>query len=483
MNLSRIRIAVFCCLLLLLLTGRAPAEDAAKPNVLFIAIDDLNDWVGFLDGHPQAKTPNMDRLAERGVVFSNAHCQAPICNPSRVSLMTGTRPSTTGIYLLGPTDFRKACPLLRDVKETPTLPEHFAANGYRTIGGGKIYHGATSRETFQEYGPRGGSGAFPKEKLNYPKGVKLWDWGRFPERDEQQGDHGVATWAVDRLAEPQEKPFFLAVGFFRPHVPLYASGKWWDVVGAQDDILLPKTLASDNADIVDFARKLTWSGLAPRHGWMVEHNQWKPAVHAYLACVSFVDHQVGRVLDALDASPQAGNTIVVLWSDHGWALGEKHRWAKRGLWEAETRVPLIIAGPDIEAGRRCEQPAGLIDLYPTLADLCDLSKPTHLEGRSLVPQLENVDTERPPVITTFFENNHSVRSRRWRYIRYSTGDEELYDHNSDPHEWHNVASQPKRASVIKELSQHLPEVNVKTAPGSSGLGNRPEDRGLFGGVK
>lgn len=480
MNHLRICFVVTC---FILLSEVLHAADAGKPNVLFIAIDDLNDWVGFLDGHPQAKTPNMDRLAKRGVVFSNAHCQAPICNPSRVSLLTGTLPSTTGIYLLGPTDFRKACPLLKDAKETPTLPEHFAANDYRTIGGGKIYHASTSRDTFQEYGPRGGNGAFPKQKLSYPASVKLWDWGRFPARDEDQGDYEVATWAVKELAEPREEPFFMAVGFFRPHVPLYASDEWWDFVGAEAEIQLPKVLISDNDDIVDFARQLTWSGLAPRHDWMIEHDQWKPAVHAYLACVSFVDHQVGRVLDALDASPHAENTIVVLWSDHGWALGEKQRWAKRGLWESETRVPLIIAGPNVEGDRVCQQPVGLIDIYPTLADLCGLEKPSHLEGRSLMPQLKNVDTERPPVITTFFENNHAVRSARWRYIRYSTDDEELYDHDSDPHEWHNVASKSEYAAVIKELSQHLPKVNVKTAPGSSGLGSRDEDRHLFGNVK
>lgn len=480
MNHLRICFVVTC---FILLSDVLHAADAGKPNVLFIAIDDLNDWVGFLDGHPQAKTPNMDRLAKRGVVFSNAHCQAPICNPSRVSLLTGTLPSTTGIYLLGPTDFRKACPLLKDAKETPTLPEHFAANDYRTIGGGKIYHASTSRDTFQEYGPRGGNGAFPKQKLSYPASVKLWDWGRFPARDEDQGDYEVATWAVKELAEPREEPFFMAVGFFRPHVPLYASDEWWNFVGAEAEIQLPKVLISDNDDIVDFARQLTWSGLAPRHDWMIEHDQWKPAVHAYLACVSFVDHQVGRVLDALDASPHAENTIVVLWSDHGWALGEKQRWAKRGLWESETRVPLIIAGPNVEGDRVCQQPVGLIDIYPTLADLCGLEKPSHLEGRSLMPQLKNVDTERPPVITTFFENNHAVRSARWRYIRYSTGDEELYDHDSDPHEWHNVASKSEYAAVIKELSQHLPKVNVKTAPGSSGLGSRDEDRHLFGNVK
>ena len=469
-------------LLLALVVLHAHADDH-KPNVLFIAVDDLNDWIGCLGGHPQAQTPNIDRLAEQGVLFTNAHCQTPICNPSRVSLMTGTRPSTTGIYLLSPTDFRKACPLLADAQSTPTIPEHFAQNGYVTLGAGKIYHGNTSRETFQEYGPRALSGPFPQQKLNYPRGVKLWDWGRFPERDDQQGDVAIADWTVSKLKASYEKPFFLAAGFFRPHVPLYAPAKWWDLYGETSAIRLPPSLESDHNDIGDFARKLTWSGLAPRHDWMLKHKQWQNTVHAYLACVSFVDHQIGRVLDALENSVYADNTVVVLWSDHGWALGEKQRWAKRSLWERSTRVPLIIAGPGITGSRRCDQPAGLIDIYPTLCDLCGLSQPKQLEGHSLTAQLQDVTTQRSPVVTTFYRNNHAVRSQHWRYIRYSDGSEELYDHRNDPHEWRNLVARPDHRPAIMEHAEFLPDANVEAARGSSGLGVRNEDRDLFDGFR
>jgi len=463
--------------------GRPAAATTPRANVLLIAVDDLNDWVGCLGGHPQAKTPHIDRLAGEGVLFANAHCQAPICNPSRVSMLTGTRPTTNGIYLLGPTDFRRACPLLADPKATPTLPEHFAAHGYRTLGAGKIYHGGGSRDTFQQYGPAGGAGPFPRRKLAYPQGGKLWDWGRFPARDEQQSDHAVADWAIERLKADEPFPFFLAVGFVRPHVPLFAPEKWWRLHGETERIALPATRPDDGDDIADFARKLTWSGQAPRHQWMVENDQWQTAVHAYLACVSYVDHEIGRVLDALRSGPHADRTIVVLWSDHGWTLGEKERWAKRALWECETRVPLVIAGPGIEPGRVCRQPAGLIDLYPTLNDLCGLPQPEHLEGRSLAAQLSDVAAERPPVLTSFFRGNHAVRSLDWRYIRYADGSEELYDHRHDPHEWNNLAGDVRYRPIIQQHAQHLPQHEAAPAEGSSGLGARAMDLHLFPGAR
>ena len=206
-------------------------------------------------------------------------------------------------------------------------------------------------------------------------------------------------------------------------------------------------------------------------------------MHAYLACVSFVDHQIGRVLDALENSVYADNTVVVLWSDHGWALGEKQRWAKRSLWERSTRVPLIIAGPGITGSRRCDQPAGLIDIYPTLCDLCGLSQPKQLEGHSLTAQLQDVTTQRSPVVTTFYRNNHAVRSQHWRYIRYSDGSEELYDHRNDPHEWRNLVARPDHRPAIMEHAEFLPDANVEAARGSSGLGVRNEDRDLFDGFR
>ncbi|MBI1372321.1 MAG: sulfatase-like hydrolase/transferase [Phycisphaera sp.] len=451
------------------------AVAADKPDVLFIAIDDLNDWIGCLGGHPQAKTPNIDRLASRGVLFTNAYCQAPICNPSRMSFMTGMRPSTTGMYLLGPTN-RKVSPVLRDHK---SMPEWFADNGYDTVGCGKIWHGGANKDTFQKYGPDGGAGPLPKKKIAYPMGVKLWDWGVFPERDDQMPDYETASWAIDRLNEPRDKPLFLAVGMHRPHVPLFVPQKWFDLYPL-DTLKLPETLDNDTDDVSEYALKLTYSALAPRQSWMVEHGQVDDAVRAYLACISFVDAQVGRVLDALDKSPHANNTVIVLLSDHGFALSEKQRWAKRALWDRETKVPLIVAGPGIDGPRTCKRTVGLIDIYPTLVELCGLPAYDELEGRSLKPLLWDTEHAWPyPALTTFHYDNHAIRTERWRYIRYHDGTQELYDHDSDPNEWHNLAGEAKYADVIKDLAQYLPRVNAEAVPHSSGLGSREEDRALF----
>jgi len=444
-----------------------------KPNVLFIAIDDLNDWVGCLGGHPQTKTPHIDRLAKRGVVFDNAHCQAPICNPSRVSLMLGKLPSTTGIYFLQPTHTRT-----EKWKDTVTLPQHFAANGYATAGVGKLFH-APLKGAFQSYGGRfGGFGPLPKQKLNYKTGHKLWDWGAFPERDDQMPDTKTADWAIEQLntklapeAAAGGKPFFLAVGIFRPHVPLYAPKKWFDLYPLES-VQLPKVLASDLEDIPKYGLDLTAGFPAPRHEWFVKSNQWRPAVQAYMACVSFADHCVGRVLDALDKSGQADNTIIVLWGDHGWHLGEKLRWAKRSLWEESTQVPLAIVAPGRTQGGRCSKPVGLIDLFPTLVDLCEIAPGKGLDGASIAPLLTDPKaTWDRPTITTFGRNNHAVRSEHWRYIRYANGSQELYDHRTDPNEWRNVAADPAHAGVIADHARHLPRLNVLAVPNSTGSGS------------
>jgi len=449
-----------------------PAQAADRPNVLMIAVDDLNDWVGCLGGHPQAKTPNIDRLAARGVLFGNAHCQAPICNPSRVSLMTGRFPSTSGIYLLSPSQFRRS-PALADCV---TMPEYFAKHGYATLGCGKVYHNSTATETFQEYGPRGGFGPLPKNKINYRVGHRLWDWGAFPESDDQTPDAQVADWAVGQLRRKHDKPFFLAAGFFRPHVPLYAPQKWWDLYPPEDEIELPKVLDGDRDDIPPYAKALTAGFPAPRHAWFVENGQWRRAVKGYLACVSFVDHQIGRVLDALEHSPYAENTVVVLWGDHGWALGEKQRWAKRALWQRETGVPLVFAAPGIARAVKTDKPAGLIDIYPTLVDLCGLPPNPRLEGASLAPLLKtpNRAWDRA-TICTFWKNNHAVISQQWRYIRYADKSEELYDIREDPREWKNLAGDPQYRDVIRRLAEQLPKVNVEPVPGSRGLGSALKD--------
>jgi arylsulfatase A-like enzyme len=462
----------FGILIALVWTARpVQAENGTKPNVVFIAIDDQNDWVGPLAGHALAKTPHLDRLAARGTVFLNAHCQAPLCNPSRTSLMLGLRPTTTGIYGLAP--WFRTLPKWRD---RVTLPQHFAAHGYQTLTAGKIYHGAAGGASkraaeFDVWGPTGGIGAQPPAKLSPPTPMgnhALMDWGVFPHRDEDKGDYQVASWAIDQIkGAPKDQPFFLAAGFFLPHVPCYATQKWFDLY-PDDDSVLPLVRDDDRSDTPRFSWYLHWSLPEPRLKWTKENNQWRNLIRSYLASTSFVDAQIGRILDTLDKSGLADNTIVVVWSDHGWHLGEKGITGKNTLWERSTRVPLIFAGPGVAKGARCERPAELLDIYPTLVALCGLSPRDDLEGHSLVPQLRDAAAPRPwPAITSHNQGNHAIRSDHWRYIRYADGSEELYDVKSDPHEWTNVATDAKYGHIIAEHSRWLPRIDEPPAAGSA----------------
>ena len=461
-------------LLLLLFTLLAPgflpaAAPARPPNVLFIAIDDLNDWVGCLGGHPQARTPQMDRLAARGTVFLNAHCQAPLCNPSRASLLTGLRPSTTGIYGLMP-GIRDVAPL----KPCVTLPQYFAARGYFTAGFGKIFHDGSIKpkdrtNEFQVWGPAPGM-PLPKEKfVHTPDDMRAMDWGVFPADDREQADWKIADAAIAQMkALPAGKPFFMGVGFRLPHVPCFASAKWFEQFPPESEIVLPPVLARDREDVPFFAWYLHWKLPEPRLSWLKQANQWRPLVRAYLASTTFMDSQVGRVLDTLEAIGAAENTVIVLWSDNAWHLGEKGVTGKNTLWERSTRVPLIFAGPGVAKGGQCAQPAELLDMYPTLAELCGLPAPGGLEGHSLGPQLRDAQAPRPwPAITTHNVGNHTVRSERWRYIRYADGTEELYDHRADPNEWTNVVKEAANAEVIREHARWLPKVNTPPVPGSA----------------
>lgn len=447
-----------------------------KPNVLIIAIDDLNDWIGCYGGHPQVKTPNIDRLGRRGVVFKNAHCQAPICNPSRPSLLTGLRPSTTGHYYLKP-DFTT----IDAYDGATTLPEYFAENGYATFGCGKIFHGSTKHANhFQTFGPRSSGGPKPPKKISYPMGHPLWDWGAFPERDDQMPDLNLANWTADRLAEDHDKPFLMACGFFRPHVPMYAPQKWFDMY-PRDEVMLPEVRENDREDVPQYGRDMTVGVTPPPHGWIVEHGEWRHAVQAYLACVSFADHCVGVVLDALDKRADADNTVVILFGDHGFHLGEKQYWAKRSLWDRATKVPMIISAPGRKPGESMK-PVELLDIYSTLVDVCGLPENEKLEGQSLDPLLKNPKRAWPrPAITTYGQNNHGVRSERYRYIRYADGSEELYDHESDPNEWTNVlarhspegeggAKKPENAAIIAAHKKWLPKVNADECEGTGGTG-------------
>jgi arylsulfatase A-like enzyme len=441
----------------------------SRPNVLFIAIDDLNDWVGPLGGHPQAKTPAMDRLARRGTTFTNAHCQSPLCNPSRTSVLSGLRPSTSGVYGLDP--WIRTSPTWKDVV---TLPQHFAANGYRTLTTGKIFHDAyppqANRKDGSEFNVWGYQGSFaprpPKKLAREADPHPAMDWGVFPERDEEHDDWRVADWAIGQLKQPQTQPFFLSVGIRHPHVPCYATQKWFDLY-PDATLRMPPVNADDRSDTPRFSWYLHWKLPEPRLSRLKELDEWRPLVRSYLASISFADSQVDRVLNALEASGHADNTIVVLWSDHGWHLGEKGITGKNTLWERSTRVPLIMAGPGIKAGARCGRPAELLDLYPTLAEACGLPARSGLDGQSLVPQLQNPDAARSrPAVTTHGPGSHTARSENWRYIRYADGSEELYDVRKDPNEWTNLAGDPRHASRKRELARWLPKADARPLPGS-----------------
>ena len=447
----------------------ANAADTPRPNVLFIAVDDLNDWVGCLGGHPQAQTPNMDRLAARGTLFANAQVQAPLCNPSRASLLTGRRPSTTGIYGLKPG--------IRDVtalKDWITLPQYFARRGYFTAAFGKIFHDGSIPKNLQtnEFKVWGPAPYTPPPKTKFvktPSPLQAMDWGVWPPDDRQQADWQTADNAIAQLkSRPQGKPFFLAAGFRLPHVPCFASQKWFDLFPADDKLVLPPVKDHDRDDVPFFAWYLHWKLPEPRLSWLKQAHQWGPLVRSYLASTTFMDSQIGRVLEALDASDAASNTIVVLWSDNGWHLGEKDITGKNSLWERSTHVPLIFAGPGVVKSARCTQPAELLDIYPTLLELCGLPANPDLEGHSLLPQLKEAKTPRPwPAITTQNMNNHSVRSEHWRYTRYADGSEELYNLHNDPNEWTNLVQNAAYAEVIREHARWLPKVNAPPVPGSA----------------
>lgn len=432
------------------------SKEQISPNVLLIAVDDLNDWIGVLGGHPQAKTPNMDRLASRGVLFSNAHCQAPVCNPSRASLMTSLYPSTSGIYFLNP-----------DIKDSPVaskslvMPRRYEQEGYNVFAAGKLFHnGKDINETHTPNyaGQFGGFGPMPKEKISTYPGHPLWDWGAYPERDDQMPDYQIASWAEERLSEKQDQPFWMGVGFYRPHVPQFAPQKWFDMYPLET-LQLPKTIMEDLNDISSYGIAITREKhVSPTHEWVMENKQWKPLVQSYLACVSFVDEQVGRVLTALDNGDYGENTYVVLFSDHGFHIGEKERHAKRSLWEDGARVPLLIMGPGIPEGKIIDKPVQLLDIYPTLLELSHLEPDPKHEGNSLVSLLKNPTTEWPHYArTSFGPGNYAIVSERYRFIHYNDGSEEFYDHKNDPNEWHNEIDNQDYIDIIESHRSEIPK--------------------------
>ncbi|MCF6283970.1 MAG: sulfatase [Candidatus Hydrogenedentes bacterium] len=490
-----------------------------RPNVLLIICDDLNDWALHPPGHPKAITPNLDRLRERSTSFSNAHAVVPVCGPSRKSLFSGLYPQTLDDYGFARWD---AVPLLRDCVP---LPLHFRNNGYDVYGTGKLLHEGAGGDFYTAYGIGPDYGPWPWQGKGHPSNTphptqfKTWenflptkmhrdlnygplsnvpDWKPNPAQDipgakgwyteagnpfqyvdandrDKMPDELSADWAIDILNKKHDRPFYLGVGFIRPHTPLYVPRKYFDLFPLEN-IQLPPYLKNDLSDCASVLRQ-RWQWGFQKYDALIKaggETAWKEWVQAYLASMAFADAQVGKLLTALDASEYRDNTIVVLTADNGYHVGEKDCIQKWHLWDESTRVPLFIHVPDSRGnGRTCDQPVSLIDLYPTLADLCGL--PDHpnkgrsnrpLEGHSLRALLENPesDTWNGPAVALMGirdskENPHfSVRSKRYRYTRCGNGEEELYDHDKDPHEWTNLAGNPTHAETKKQLREEMMQI-------------------------
>ena len=432
------------------------AAEKERPNVLFIAVDDLNDWIGSLGGHPDTKTPNMDRLAARSVNFTNAHCAAPACNPSRAALLTGKRPSSSGVYL----NSQPWRPVMPDVV---TLQQHFMKQGYEVVGGGKIFHGGfDDKASWHKRMTPSGSPKPSAKVLNDPHskagGIV---WGRLDASDKEMGDYETVSWAIDYLQSSHDKPFFLACGFTRPHMPWQVPSKYYDMFPL-DEIALPEVPKDDLADVPAAGVKMARPD--GDHATILKTDNWRHAVQGYLASIAFTDGQIGRLMEAFDKSPHRDNTVIVLWGDHGWHLGEKQHWRKFALWEEATRAPLMIAAPGVSPGV-CKRPVDFMSIYPTLVELCGLEAARHVEGPSLKPLLDDPQAKWEHVaLTTHGKGNHAVRSERYRYIRYADGSEELYDHDADPLEWKNLTKDAKHADVKERLAKWFPEKNVPDAP-------------------
>lgn len=447
----------------------SPAAEK-RPNVLFIAIDDLRDWVGYL-GNKQVKTPHLDRLAARGVHFIHGYCASPCCNPSRAALLTGMRPGTSGVYNNND-DWRNIVP-----EGTVTLPLHFKNHGYHVVGAGKIYHGGaggfnriTDWDDYQTERGQGTEDDPARKPRRTSKAKEGWDgvggirFGPLDCDDADMADYQSVSYIAKKLAEPQEKPFFFACGLRKPHMPWSVPKRYYDLYPL-DKIELPKVLPTDLDDVPP-------AGVAMArpdgdHAAMLKSGRWKEAVQAYLATITFTDAMVGRLIEGFDKSAYKDNTIVCLWSDHGWHLGEKQHWRKFALWEEATRAPYIWVVPGLtKPGSVCARPVDYMQIYPTLCDLAGLPTPSQVEQVSIRKLLENPNAawDRPAVCTWLY-NNHAVRNETWRYIRYADGGEELYDHSSDPLEWTNLANKPEHAKQKAELAKWLPTENKQPSGG------------------
>ena len=455
-------------------------ETQKQPNVLLISVDDLKDWVGFLDGYEgNVITPNMDKLASEGVAFTNAHTASTVCCPSRNSMMLGKRPSTTGLYNNNQW-WKAAYP-----NEIP-LPQYFKENGYVVVGAGKNFHHTpgnnppcvwseyedqvfdnpwrhsdwSPEKYFLQYGFRGNITDKPSWKpINgIPELRGELDWGPIPGLEyENYGDVTATKFAQSFLKRNLEKPFFMAVGIYKPHLPWHVPQKYFDMYPL-DEIILPNIKENDLDDVPPIGKKLA-NSTSIDYNIIKEAGKMKLAVQAYLANITFADEQVGKIMEALQKSKFADNTIIVLWSDHGWHLGTKEHWHKQTLWEECTRIPFIIKVSNASGnGMKCDIPVDMTSLYPTLISQCGLPIKSDLDGHDISPLLANPKSFwQYPAITEIKKGNMAVRTKNWRFIKYNDGTEELYDVKKDPYEWQNLAINNEYEKIKEEHRKWIPE--------------------------
>lgn len=461
-----------CCTLSLFTLLSTAGISNDKPNILFITIDDMNDWTTVFDKSNPIKTPNLEKLANRGAFFTKAYCSSPACNPSRASVMTGTRPHKTGIYGNG-SDWRGTLPNI------PTVQKYFKDNGYFVCGSGKVFHhhrdwAFHDNASFHDYKMMSINEPYPDKKLNGFDwmGSRNTDWGIWPDNIEKTPDFRTAEYAINILKKEHDQPFFLNVGIYKPHSPFFAPQEFFDKYPITN-LKMPVIKENDTDDLpsgADFFFELTSKGTGSGRGlWNAlvkaqkeNPNAYYEFVQAYQACASFADAMVGKIIDALDKSPYSDNTIIILWSDHGFHLGEKEHIEKFALWEKTTHIPFIIIAPGhTQPGTYIDKPVDMTTIYPTLSELCGLDIPKHTHGFSLVPLLKDETVDIPPAVMTYMKGNHAVRTERWRYIQYADGTEELYDHENDPNEWYNVALKNENQAIIEELKKFVPKENAE----------------------
>jgi arylsulfatase A-like enzyme len=448
-------------ILIALLTLSLPAAEP-RPNVLMIAVDDLADYISILQNHSGVKTPNFDRLARSSVNFTRAYCAAPLCQPSRAAVSSGMAPHQTGIYQLSDS-LQSSAPALKAV----SLEEQFKRHGYDTFLTGKYYHGnpdswwpgdriaamwTERKPPFSDHGPILTVG-------DDVMGKGVYKIGPAPGGMESMPDLAALKNTRGWLARTHEKPFFMVHGISKPHLSFVVPQRFFDLYPL-DSIVLPDIPPDDFSDIPPSVRNsfLREIDVAQFKAIQQTEDGWKKVMQAYLASISFCDWVVGDLLDALEASPHAANTIIVLWSDHGYHIGEKQKLHKQALWTQTSRMPFLIHLPGMK-GRNCAAPVSLLDIYPTLSELCDLNQPVPqaLAGHSLVPLLRDPAHAWPHVaLTSHGFHNAAVTDTRYHYIQYADGSNELYDHSNDPREYRNLAAKPELKPVVERLKTSIP---------------------------